>query len=82
MVNYFRCIDFHGTIILEFSYLFVAVTNVGADVQDLYIIDDAGDGVHYWANGNLLPYTVRQDTIYIKDEAAVRLFHEFPNHRR
>eukprot|EP01119_Soliformovum_irregulare_P024833 TRINITY_DN9005_c0_g1_i4.p1 TRINITY_DN9005_c0_g1~~TRINITY_DN9005_c0_g1_i4.p1 ORF type:complete len:581 (+),score=160.04 TRINITY_DN9005_c0_g1_i4:26-1744(+) len=42
------------------------VTNSGADVQDLYIVDeDPSDPTKYWADGQLLSYVVRNEIIHI-----------------
>ena len=44
---------------------------MGADVQDLYIVDDYGDGIHYWSNGQLLEYNVTMETITVRGSSNV-----------
>jgi penicillin amidase len=40
------------------------VTNVGADVQDLYLLEEAGGGYRY--KGQVRPYRVREERIRVK----------------
>ncbi len=47
------------------------VTNVGADVQDLYVLDEAEGGYRY--NGEVRPYRVRTETIAVKGQKPVTL---------
>lgn len=49
------------------------VTNVGADVQDLYMLEETADGAGYLYQGQVQPYQVREETIQVKDAAAVPL---------
>jgi len=51
------------------------VTNTGVDVQDVYMLDTAGDpsGATYaWAGGRL-PFTIRTEVMRVKGEADVSL---------
>ncbi|APD09180.1 MULTISPECIES: penicillin acylase family protein [Thermus] len=47
------------------------VTNVGADVQDLYLLEEVGTGYRY--RGQVLPYRVREEVIRIKGGREERL---------
>lgn len=47
------------------------VTTVGADVQDLYVMDQVGDSYRY--KGQLEPYKTRDEVIKIKGEAPLTL---------
>jgi len=47
------------------------VTTVGADVQDLYVMDDVGNGYRY--QGRIEPWRVRTEVIKVKGEPDVTL---------
>ncbi|GAA5336310.1 penicillin acylase family protein [Thermus hydrothermalis] len=47
------------------------VTNVGADVQDLYLLEETGGGYRY--RGQVLPYRVREEVVRIKGGREERL---------
>ncbi len=49
------------------------VTNVGADVQDLYLLEEADGGRGYRYRGEVRPYRVREERIRVKDAADVTL---------
>jgi penicillin amidase len=49
------------------------VTNVGADVQDLYEMNETDDGTAYRYRGEELPYGVRNETIKVDGGRDVRL---------
>ena len=42
------------------------VTNVGTDIQDLYIIDEDKDGESYWVDGKKYRYETRMEYINVK----------------
>ncbi len=47
------------------------VTNMGPDVQDLYVLDEAPGGYRY--KGEVRPYRVRKETIRVKGKDPVEL---------
>jgi penicillin amidase len=47
------------------------VTTVGADVQDLYVMDEVGDGYRY--KGRVEPWKIRTETIKVKGQPDVTL---------
>lgn len=47
------------------------VTNVGNDVQDLYVLTESSDKAGYWADGIYYQYKLRPETILVKDQDAV-----------
>ncbi|MGQ9753347.1 MAG: penicillin acylase family protein [Thermaceae bacterium] len=47
------------------------VTNVGADVQDLYVMEEAPGGYRY--KGRIVPYRVREEVIRVKGGREERL---------
>lgn len=49
------------------------VTNVGADVQDLYVLEEARDGRGYRYRGEVRPYRVREERIEVGDGEDVTL---------
>jgi len=49
-------------------------TNVGTDVQDLYILDETNDGTQYWSNGQLYNYTIRKEVIKRMDQSDYILY--------
>lgn len=62
-----------GVVIGRNKHVGWAVTNVGADVQDLYIVDvDPVDKKFYWSNGAKYEIVERTETILIKDKQPVR----------
>ena len=51
-----------------------AVTNVGTDVQDLFVIEeDEQDKNFYWANGKKEKFVTRVETISVKGQQSVSL---------
>ena len=48
-----------------------ALTNTGADVQDLYVMEDSADGTQYRHNGSMHNYTFVTDTIRRKGASDV-----------
>lgn len=49
------------------------VTNVGADVEDLYVMHDVDGGRAYIYRGKVRPYRVRHETIEVKGAKPVHL---------
>lgn len=47
------------------------ITNVEADVQDLYILEETADRTGYFYQDQVQPYQVRTETILVKDAAAI-----------
>ncbi len=47
------------------------VTNMGADVEDLYVLEEVAGGYRY--KGEVRPYRVRQEVIRVKGGEAVKL---------
>ncbi|ALG68303.1 penicillin acylase family protein [Beggiatoa leptomitoformis] len=45
------------------------VTNVEADVEDIYVLDETADGKGYLYQNVVTPYTIRTETIKVKGEA-------------
>lgn len=64
--------EFSGIVIGRNKHLAWGFTNVGADIQDLYIIDEDPDGEGYWAEGSYQKYKIREEIIKIKDSAPVK----------
>ena len=49
------------------------VTNVGADVQDLYVLDETSDGRGYRYAGGVEPYRTREEVIRVKGAEDITL---------
>lgn len=47
------------------------MTNIGTDIQDLYIIQEQDQNT-YWYNGQLLNYTIRQEVIQVSGSDPVK----------
>ena len=63
-----------GVVIGHNSRISWAVTNTGADVQDLYVMNDtASGGQSYWFNGTWTPYAVTPQVIKVKGKADVHI---------
>lgn len=62
-----------GVVIGHNDHIAWGVTNVGADVEDLYVLDTADNGTSYRYKGSERPFTVREETIAVKGKPAVRL---------
>lgn len=54
------------------KYVTWGVTNVGTDVQDLYIIEEE-NATHYWHNGKLVAYEFVNQVIKVKGQSSVNL---------
>eukprot|EP00300_Choanocystis_sp_HF-7_P027300 c3238_g1_i1.p1 GENE.c3238_g1_i1~~c3238_g1_i1.p1 ORF type:complete len:983 (-),score=215.43 c3238_g1_i1:156-3029(-) len=54
------------------GYISWAVTNTGADVQDLYIMNET-NRTHYWHNNSHVAYKVRNELIHVKSGDPVQL---------
>lgn len=62
-----------GVVIGRNDYIAWAVTNVGADNQDLYALEETPDGKGYIRNGVFEPYKIREEVFKVKGEADVSL---------
>ncbi len=49
------------------------VTNVGADVEDLYVLQETDDGNGYLYKNQVKPYQIRTETIHVKGSPSVKL---------
>ncbi len=58
-----------GIVIGHNRWIAWGVTNTGADVQDLYAMQEPdGDRDRYFYRGEFVPYVLRKETIRIKDK--------------
>ncbi|QYJ15141.1 Penicillin acylase 2 proenzyme [Rubrobacter xylanophilus DSM 9941] len=62
-----------GVVIGRNRHIAWGVTNVGADVQDLYVLEEAEGGRGYRHGGEVLPYRMREERIRVKDAEDVVL---------
>ncbi len=62
-----------GVVIGRNRHIAWGVTNVGADVQDLYVLDETRNGGAYRYRGEDRPYQVRRETIEVDGAKDVRL---------
>ncbi len=60
-----------GVVIGRNARIAWGVTNVGADVQDLYVLEEQDGGYVY--QGEVRPYTTREEVIRVKGGGEVRL---------
>ena len=60
-----------GIVIGRNEHIAWGVTNVGADVQDLYVMEEAPGGYRY--KGQVVPYRVREEAIRIRGGTEERL---------
>jgi len=49
------------------------VTNLKADVEDLYILQESDDGSGYVYQNQIKPYQIRTEVIHVKDKPPVKL---------
>ncbi len=60
-----------GIVIGRNDHVAWGVTNMGADVQDLYVLEEAEGGYRY--RGEVRPYRVREEVIRVKGRSPVKL---------
>lgn len=63
-----------GIVLGHNNHISWAVTNTGADVQDLFVMNDtASNGESYWYKGAWVPYNTSQEVIQVKGKKDVTI---------
>lgn len=55
------------------NYISWGVTNVGADVQDIYVMKETNNGKSYYYNNQVVDYQIDQETIYVSGSSPVTI---------